>query len=150
VEEARKATTISPHTLQSRNLKHLDSPKFLFVAHGIGSWIVKNALARYDNLLLSLETAGVIFIDMGLYDPETFDYPEYLVNIAKTFHLRESTVSVSRNDLTIRLRDIDENWENLGLSKSKYVEKYRVMSITSKLADLKMVNASWDKVWTDC
>jgi hypothetical protein len=123
-----------------QNSRYLDSPKFLFVAHAIGSWVVKNALARYDNLRLSLETAGVVFLDIGNHDHASFDYSSYLKTLSRGLLLQEAAVIVSRADLGNRLREIDENWQNLELSKSKYVKKYEVMSMKSLLDGLQLVN----------
>jgi hypothetical protein len=128
-----------------QNSTSLNPQKFLFVAHGIGSWIVKNGLARYDNLRLSLETAGVIFLDIENYDWNTFNYSNYLGGLSKGFSLRESSVEGSSEDLANRLKEIDENWQNLMLSKSKYVKKYQVLCIKSRMDDLRMVGRLSDK-----
>jgi hypothetical protein len=90
----------------------LPTDRFLFIAHGLGSWIVKKVLSE-DSGNLAYIPMGVIFADALVPgQPTTSDaeYRNYLSQASKTFALSTSQPQFD-DGLVSRFKKIDLNFE---------------------------------------
>lgn len=82
--------------------------RLLFIAHGLGSWIVKDVLASESSGNIAFVPTGVIFVDglaQGQQSTET-SYREYLSKTWTTFNL-SGTQPQSETELVSQFLEID-------------------------------------------
>lgn len=98
---------------QSRAATH-EEPLFIFVAHGIGAWFVKHALAHDANEQIAMNTLGLLFLDLPTNIPTGStldDYDNAITCIRRTFSDRmvaEGTKATnSKPALVAEFRSID-------------------------------------------
>ncbi|KAH9897553.1 hypothetical protein F4778DRAFT_240044 [Xylariomycetidae sp. FL2044] len=109
-----------PRDLVLRPKQHKFRPQsVVFVAHGTGAWVVKDALTRLHNAGHALDPAGLVFLDVpepsGLQTPVDFKTePEinaYLGQVSKVFQV-DANVSVTAG-LRTRIFEIDRDFRSL-------------------------------------
>ena len=101
---------------------------FLYICHGFGAWVIRNGLARIDNLDLSFATLGVIFLDKpneesGALGPSL---TSKFRKLDRDFSLPDKVMA----DLKIRLREVKRDWDTIGTPQyGRWVKPYKVWTI---------------------
>ena len=101
---------------------------FLYICHGFGAWVLRNGLARIDNLDLSFATLGVIFLDKPNEENGGLG-PSLISTLRKPdrdFSLSDKVMA----DLEIRLREVERDWDTIGTPQyGRWVKRYKVWTI---------------------
>jgi hypothetical protein len=103
------------HDTSSTDRPQLNKNTILFIAHGLGSWIVKDVLAHPSsgNIAYTYGRTEVKFVDLdmdnGIEDP----YQKYLTRNWTTFKvsLPKPQSGVGHGELISYLREIDHNFD---------------------------------------
>lgn len=89
----------------------------LLIAHGLGSWLVKDALAHpsSDVVFVTYGRAEVYFVDFDLNFQLEDAYQQYLKRTWTVFNICSPKVqlSVDHDGLADYLREIDENFDTI-------------------------------------
>ncbi|KAH9206423.1 hypothetical protein DL95DRAFT_450841, partial [Leptodontidium sp. 2 PMI_412] len=133
LEKIRSLKTPAKTSQRKRKRDHQPT-KFLLIAHSFGAWVVRNGLARYDNLDLSSATLGIIFLDTPKEEMGAPISSRSKIAIPKR---EESDFPFSGKavaELRDRLDEVQRNWDNIGVPKyGQYVKRYKVWNIESKM-----------------
>jgi hypothetical protein len=159
--------TILIRTLQAvdrglRNKKAKDpkpEKKFIFVAQGLGAWVVQNGLARLANLKLSYSTIGVIFMDVPDVNSRNFNYSQFLrarledsgeepllYNEKESLFSNEEEFVEHLSKLGRALGGVHNNWENI-VRESDHVKGYAVWPIISPIDMSRVTLVSLESFW---
>jgi hypothetical protein len=124
--------------LRNKRAKDPNPPKkFIFVAQGLGAWVVQNGLARLANLKLSYATIGVIFMDVPDVNSRDFNYSQFLRarfedSGEQSPFPKEEDFSKHLLKLGCALGGVHKNWKNI-VGESEHVKGYAVWPIKSPI-----------------
>jgi len=89
---ASENTSVDESPNRSRTSPPLKRPRFIFVAHGLGAWLVKHMLSSAgDANWIATDTIGLIFLDVSdishhpLSSPETKEHEETIKQLQRRF-----------------------------------------------------------------
>ncbi|KAL5319124.1 hypothetical protein ACEPPN_012173 [Leptodophora sp. 'Broadleaf-Isolate-01'] len=140
VSSAPHLTRTSPHWnaqepgkgFRRRKIGDSKPTKFLFIAYGLGAWVVQNGLTRVSNYDLSYDTTGLIFLDVPEPDSITFTYSGYLKGLFEDISLDTSLHEGVMKELVKFLDDVHKKWNNI-VGGHDFVRRYKVWSVDSKV-----------------
>jgi len=116
-----ESALITPNVSEAR----YKPQSIVFVAHSIGAWVVKNALAYWNSGNIAFDPSGIVFVDHPEKILETSEYPGYLKNLSHAFGVKfprtQFLTSQEGADFYKQLGTIDENFEKF--KDSSYIQQ---------------------------